>query len=320
MRLTVDSSRHRIVILAGPYDLPAEERMEGMEEMHHAERDVPVRQFAWPFDTWLRGFRLELIDSAGRPLPRRLLHHLSMMNFDRRELVYPIVERLLGAGQETPDIVLPRTVGIPMKAGQRIGLYVMWRNETGHEVRGVYLRLVLPVVNRRQMPRPVGALPFLADVNFVYGGRNGFTVPPGRSERPWEFTVPVTGRLLVAGGHLHDYGVGLRLEDATTGRVLFTLTSRRDSAGRVVGMSRRLFAVRGEGLRLRADRRYRLVAIYDNPTPRPLVGVMGSIAGLFVPDDPRRWPTLDPTNLDYLADLAFLSSGVGDMDMHGNGP
>ena len=306
----VDSARRQVVITAGPYHLPPAPQHEGMDmdmDMDHEPEDLLVQQFTWPLTTWVRGFRLEIVDAEGRQLPRGLMHHMSMMNFDRREVVYPIVERLLGAGRETGDIVLPKTVGIPLTAGHRLGLYVMWDNQTGKDVPAAYLRLSMPWVHPRQVPRPVTALPFLVDVNFVFGGPNSYTVPPGRSTRTYDFAVPLAGNLLAAGGHLHDHGVALRIEDRQSGKVLVRIRAKRDSTGRLLGISRQLFGVRGRGPRLLPDRTYRLVVDYDNPTDAPLPHVMGSIAGLFVPDDVHRLPAIDPTNPDYRTDSAWLA-------------
>ncbi len=306
VHVRVDAARREVVITAGPYRLAANPpgAHEGME---HEPEDLLVQQFTWPLTTWIRGFRLAIVDGAGRPLPRGLMHHMSMMNFDRREVVYPIVERLLGAGRETEDVVFPRTVGIPLAAGHHLGLYIMWDNQTGTEVPDAYLRLALPWISPRQVPKPVVALPFLVDVNFVFGGANSYAVPPGRSTRTYEFSVPLTGHLLAAGGHLHDYGVGLRLEDTRSGKTLVRIRPKRAPDGRVLGMSRQLFGTRGEGPRLRTERTYRLVVEYDNPTGAPLPHVMGSIAGLFVPDDVRQLPALDSADPAYQADVAWLA-------------
>jgi hypothetical protein len=312
VQVRVDSAHREVVITAGPYRLPANPpgAHEGME---HEPEDLLVEQFTWPLTTWVRGFRLTIVDGAGRPLPRGLMHHMSMMNFDRREVVYPIVERLLGAGRETEDVVFPRTVGIPLAAGHRLGLYIMWDNQTGTEVPDAYLRLSLPWISPRQVPKPVVALPFLVDVNFVFGGANSYAIPPGPSTRTYEFSMPLAGHLLAAGGHLHDYGTELRLEDTRSGKTLVRIRPKRAPDGRVVGMSRQLFGTHGQGPRLRTDRTYRLVVEYDNPTGVPLPHVMGSIAGLFVPDDVRRLPALDPADPAYQADAAWLArikSGV----------
>lgn len=307
VQVRVDSARREVVITAGPYRLPA--NVAGAHEgMEHEPEDLLVQEFSWPLTTWVRGFRLAIVDGAGQPLPRGLMHHMSMMNFNRRELVYPIVERLLGAGRETEDVVFPPTVGIPVAAGHRVGLYIMWDNQTGAEVPDAYLRVTIPWISPRQVPKPVVALPFLVDVNFVFGGGgNSYAIPPGRSTRTYEFTVPLAGRLLAAGGHMHDYGASLRLEDTRSGKTIVRIRPKRTADGRVLGMSRQLFGIRGRGPKLRTDRTYRLVVEYDNPTGATAPHVMGSIMGLFVPDDIRLLPAIDPEDPKYRADVAWLA-------------
>jgi hypothetical protein len=160
---------------------------------------------------------------------------------------------------------------------------------------------------KNQNPPPVNALPIYMDVNLTVGGSNTFDVPPGRSTKAYEFTLPVSGRLLGVGGHMHDYGRWVRLEDAATGKVLTQVVAEREPDGKLVKMSRRLFGVSGEGLKLKAGHRYRVVGEYDNPTGRMRVkGAMAHMVGLFVPDNMKRWPAIDPQDPTYQRDLASL--------------
>ena len=119
---------------------------------------------------------------------------------------------------------------------------------------------------KNQNPRPVNSLPIYMDVNLTVGGSNTFDVPPGKSSKAYEFTLPVGGRLLGVGGHMHDYGVGVRLEDVETGKVITRVVATRDSDGQ---------ADQDEPEALRRERRraqaqgqspYRVVGEYDNPT------------------------------------------------------
>ena len=304
----VDSGHRALVVTAGPFRLPAASAsMAGMPHDMMRDTNLPVARFEWPLDTWVRGAQVKVVDGRGQPLPRQLLHHLTIENFDRRELVYPVAERLLSMGKETQDISLPRTVGIPMKAGQRLGVWVMWENDTGRELDSVFLRITLRWTAPNQVPRPINALPFHVDANLHVVGHNTFDVPPGGVSKIFEFTVPVGGHLLVASGHLHDHGVSLRLEDGETGKPLVTVTAKRDTEGHVLGVSRELLALRGQGPHLSARHRYRLVVRYDNPTADTLTDVMGIMGGLFAPDDIRRWPPINPQDSTYAADLRLLS-------------
>jgi hypothetical protein len=309
VRVSIDSSRHELTITSGPFDLP---NMPPMD--HHAmmdlgmSHDTPVQHFAWPVDGWFRGFRVDLTDAQGQPVPRHVMHHLIMVNFSRRQLLYSAAERLMGAGTETDaEISVPKTVGVPMKPGMKLGMYVAWHNDTGADLEGVYLKLTMLWTPKNQNPQPLNALPIYMDVNLTVGGSNTFDVPPGRSSKSFEFTLPVGGRLLGVGGHMHDYGSRVRLEDAKTGKVLTQVVAERSAQGKLVKVSRKLFGVSGDGLKLKANHRYRVVGEYDNPTGELRVkGAMAHMVGLFVPDNLKRWPSIDPRDPIYRRDLASL--------------
>ena len=301
----VDSARHEVTITSGPWKLA------NMPPMDHAmmdmgSADAPVQHFEWPVDGWFRGFKYELVDEQGTVLDRRVLHHMIMVNFDRRQLLYPALERLAGAGSETADASVPKTIGVPLSRGTDLGFYIMWHNETGKDLDAVYLKYTMLWMPTNQNPRPVTSLPIYMDVNLTVGASNMFDAPPGRFTKSYEFTLPVGGRLLGVGGHLHDYGSLVRLEDAENGKELARVVARRDSAGHVLGVSRKLFGVSGEGLKLVGGHRYRVVGVYDNPTSKTAPGVMAHMVGLFVPDDMGQWPKVDTTDPTLRKDLASL--------------
>ncbi len=312
--VTVDSSRKELVVTAGPFDLKNMPPMKDHGMMDFGmSHDTPIQRFQWPIDGWLRGFELELVDGQGRPVPRGVIHHMIMVNFSRRMLLYSAPERLLGAGTETEDIKVPKTIGVPMEPGMDLGMYVAWHNDTGADLHGVQMKLRMLWTPKNQNPPPVNSLPIYMDVNLTVGGSNTFDIPPGKSEKSHQFTLPVGGRLLGVGGHMHDYGVRVRLEDAETGKVLVVVNATRDSAGKVSKMSRKLFGVSGEGMKLKDNHRYRVVGEYDNPTGETLIkGAMAHMAGLFTPDDMSRWPAINPSDPDYQRDLASLQArGTG---------
>lgn len=322
--ISVDSSRHELTITSGPFDLPNMPPMDSHAMMDlGTSHDTRVQLFSWPVDGWFRGFRVDLADASGKAIPRHVMHHLIMVNFSRRQLLYSAAERLMGAGTETDDEVsVPKTIGVPMKPGMKLGMYVAWHNDTGKDLGGVYLKLTMLWTPSNQNPPPVNALPIYMDVNLTVGGSNTFDVPPGKSSKSYEFELPVGGRLLGVGGHMHDYGIRVRLEDAESGRVLTQVVAERMPDGKLVKVSRKLFGVSGSGLRLKARHRYRVVGQYDNPTGETRVkGAMAHMVGLFVPDNMSRWPAIDPGDPTYRRDLASLEvRGEGSMaGMHHGG-
>jgi len=308
VEVTVDSSHRQVIVTAGPWDLPAMPPMQD-HAMHDlgASHDTPVQQFEWPVDGWFRGFSLEVRDAEGRLLPRRIMHHLITVNYSRRQLLYPAAERLFGAGTETEDAAVPVTVGVPLSPGMKLGFYVAWHNDTGEDLTGVRLTMRLDYSPANLRPRPADVMPLYMDVNLTVGGTNTFDVPPGRSEKAYEFTLPVGGRIIAYSGHLHDYGVMVRLEDAESGKELARVNSVRSEDGRVSRVSRSLPGVRGRGIKLKANHRYRVVGVYLNPTGETLVnGAMAHIAALFTPDDLARWPAIDFSDPVFQRDLASL--------------
>lgn len=313
----VDSANHEIIVDAGPFDVPAMPPM-----MHHGDMKMDhggmqmdddmmmmlppqLLRFDWPVDGWLRGFRLGPVDAQGHPLSSELLHHVIGVNFDRRQLVYDALERPFAGGTETGEVMLPKELGLPFPKGDHLGLWGAWHNETGKALHNVYLRAVLYWTPSTARPKPMDVFPFYADVHYVYGGDNAFDLPPGRTVKSYTFTQPITGRLLGIGGHLHDYGKTVSLIDAETGKDLVTLHSIHDDSGHVTGVSRKMFIL--STLKLVAGHRYTVQAVYDNPRPDTIkLGAMAHVDGAFAPDDPSKWPAIDPTDPNFKKDVAAI--------------
>lgn len=311
VRVTVNRDEGFVEVVAGPFDvMPV---AYGEHDHDHGETQdpgmwTPLIPVTWPVDRGLQGFRLAAWDAEGRPLPREIMHHLIAVNFERRQLVYPIAERPFAFGTETPDFRLPDFLTLPMARGDSLGFYAMWNNETGGSLDGVTIQLQLYYSKKDDAE---SILPFYADTHEAVGGYDWFSLPPGRSEYSYEFEIPVGGGLLAAGGHLHDYGKELRLEEVATGRVLVRLKSEQDREGHVLGVQqkvfRKFFNLFDARLRLNPGTRYRVVAVFDNTTGDTIEGGgMAHMVGAFAPDDAAHWPPLDRAAPEYAIDMESL--------------
>lgn len=311
IEVRVDSANSRIIVTAGPFHLPAMNQHMDMSDMPPSD----VMPFAWPVDGYLRGFNVRMRNAAGDSLPHEILHHLIGVNFGRRQLVYPAVERLFGWGAETEPVELPSSMGVPMTKGEKLGMYAMFHNETGKDIGAAYLEVTL-LYTPTKGHDVLSVMPFYVDVNNHIGGVTTFDVPPGKSVHSYQFELPIGGKLVGIGGHIHDYGSSLELEDAATGKVLARLKARRDHDGRVEGVGRFIFGFNSDALRLQAHHPYRVVAEYDNPTNETFKdGGMGHINGAFVPDDGAVWPKLDLNDPLVKRDIATLPI-LSDMNAH----
>ncbi len=334
-RLVLDSVQHEVVLYAGPFrvpgmasmadmpgmaamgKMPAMSGMDGVhadasgkekEENHAAHAFSPLVRFVWPVDGWYRGFKVSLVDSSGAELPQHLMHHLVGIDFAHRQLLEGDLVRFIAAGVETHNVVLPRFLGVPMKSGQQLAIYAGWHNPGPKDYEGVYIRLAMPYLPANTLVKPISVFPVQMDVDNTPGQPDVYNLPPGQSQRTFEFAMPIAGRFLGVGGHLHDYGVELRLEDAATGHVLSRVESARDTSGHVLSIGRRYYPVMG--LRMTAGRRYRVVGAYDAPPGDTIMnGAMAIMAGVFAPKDPSQWPVAHFDDPETHADIESLPGG-----------
>jgi hypothetical protein len=308
----VDSVRHEVVITASSFDVPATMKMSDMDgAMEMDDGPLKLFRFDWPVDGYAKGFHVEVVDSRGAVMPRSLLHHLIGINLDRRQFIYPATERLFAMGKETEAVSLPGKLAIPLDAGQRLGFYVAWHNETGRDFKNLSVRVIMNWVPASVTKDLIAVLPVYLDVNNDVGGDDTFDITPGKSSKAFEFVSPVSGKLLAVGGHLHDYGAAVRLEDAATGATLVRLPAERERDGRIRSMPRKFFAF--NPIKLEAGHRYRVVAEYDSPLDKTIRnGGMANLVAAIAPEDPRRWPAIDPSDPVFKKDVQSL--GVSDLD------
>jgi hypothetical protein len=187
----------------------------------------------------------------------------------------------------------------------------MLHNPTAQSYTGVKIRVHMPYTTADAWLRPLSAYPFYLDVMPPAGETHAYDLPPGYSEKSWEGRPAVAGRILGVGGHLHQYGLALRLEDLTAGKVIWEAQPILDEDGNLIGMPVKKFFWR-LGVKVRPDHTYRLTAIYDNPTGEVIPdGAMGALGGVFLPARGAAWPVIDPAHPEYQLDLRVTRGGGG---------
>jgi hypothetical protein len=314
LKITVDSARHTVTFVAGPFAIDAGHPPSADGAMNHGMHvnatEYPLMYFKWPVAGWARGFQLQLVDGQGKEVDRRLLHHLNIVNFGRRQLFYPVPERMLAIGQETPDISLPKTVGIPVEAGFPMALIMAWHNEKLEPVPVVYVHLTMDYSPTNMNPRPVSVMPVYMDVVDPIGKEVDFDLPAGNSTFTGDHALVASGRIIGIGGHGHDFLSNLALQevvDSTHVRNVATLRTTRDSTGRLLGIEQKLPGIRGNGIPLQAGKTYRVTGSYENPTGRLLVkGAMIHIILLYAVTDMRQWPKVDADDPGWRLDMEWM--------------
>jgi hypothetical protein len=263
--------------------------------------DQPTLAPVWttvPVSGWLHGWDYRVVTESGDLLPRNVLHHLKVMSLSHRELFNPIMLHVAGAGGETKPVVLPKEAGYPLQEGDSLLVTAMLHNTTGLDLHGVQLRISFrysPEGGSWRPPLPV--VPFFAHVTPPMSDPS-YDLPPGRSSRSIDLRPAVSGEILGLGGHLHRYGVLLRLEDLTEGEVIWEKEAELAADGQVLEVPYDRF-VWSSLPRLRSDHTYRLTAVHDNPTGATLVGGgMGTLGGAIYVEE--AWPDVDPHASEYV--------------------
>jgi len=281
-RLQVDDDRAERVLTVrhGPVDLPP-----------HAHHLVPpISLLTIPFDGWIVAYRPRLVDELGARLPHRLLHHIDFFNTARLNFLCPRYEEyIFAAGSEMQEWPSLPGLGYRVRRGDRIVVRTMFHNPTATRFPSVYAevrveyRLVADGPLRNYYPAWFAA---------TGCGPTDYDLQPGRSVKTGEFVMPYTGTLLGVGGHLHDYGRRLLLENITRSEAIATLTPKLDSDGQMLSVPTVSFTTNG-GYRLSRGDVVKVTATYDSPMGHGLSGgAMGIVVGYFVPAEDREFDAL----------------------------
>jgi len=156
--------------------------------------------------------------------------------------------------------------------------------------------------------QPVEALPVTMQVVTI-AGATAFDLPPGESSRSTLYQLPTAGRILAAGGHLHDLGTGISLRDISLAgsSPVLSLASQHDATGRIAGVDRVMSGLTGPGIPVYAGHRYQLEGRYSNQSSNTITaGGMAFLVMLVAPDRPTDWPMPDPRAPSWQSFLAQI--------------
>ena len=278
IELANDASAHMLTMRLGPLDLPA-------HQTHHEIAQAPNQYFTIPLDGWLTAYHPQLTDAAGRRLPNRLLHHVAFFNMARADFLCPQKpEHIFGAGGEMNDWPDQPGFGYLVHKGDRILVSAMFHNTSAMSYSQVFLEVQMDYQTVAAAATERKSIyPAWFDVKGC--GPSGYDLTPGRNVTSDQFTLAYSGKLIGVGGHLHDYGRSLVLEDVTRNLTIATLNARLNAQYQMVSIPIKLFTGSG-GYPLKKGEVVKVTAIYNNPTGKPIPeGAMGIAVGYFLPDN-----------------------------------
>jgi hypothetical protein len=283
----VDAAARTITLRVGPMHLPA--------HTSHMKMPQPA-DLIWevPMDGWLLAYHPKLIDASGNAVPGTGLHHVAFWNENRADfLCTNKEEHIFGAGSELTDWAEIPGYGYRVQAHDKIRIETMVHNPTATSYDKAYLEVVIPfqeISGNSTAASRKNVYPAWIDVKSC--GDSSYDVPPGKSEKTGTVTVKYDGVLLGVGGHLHDYGKEIVLQDASHKDTVATLDAKSDAQGHLESVPVKLFVEEG-GYRFSKGDVLKVSATYDNPTGKLLRdGAMGIAVGYFAPADDTQMAAL----------------------------
>jgi hypothetical protein len=225
-------------------------------------------------------------------VPGTLLHNTAFWNENRADfLCSNKEEHIFGAGSEMTDWAEVPGYGYRVQKDDNIRVETMVYNPTATSYDKVYLQVTISYqdANTEAAPRK-NVYPAWMDVKSC--GNSSYDVPPGKSEKAGVVTVKYDGVLLGVGGHLHDYGREVVLQDVSRKETVATLDAKLNEKGHLESVPVKLFLDQG-GYKFAAGDVLKISATYDNPTGKLLrEGAMGIAVGYFVPNDDAKMAAL----------------------------
>ncbi len=284
----VDAAAHTVTLRVGPMNLPA-------HTSHLKMPQPPDLVWEAPIDGWLLAYHPKLVDASGGAVPGTVLHHVAFWNENRADFLCPNKEEhIFGAGSEMTDWTEVPGYGYRVHNGEKIRIETMMYNPTDTSYDKAYLEVVIPF---QETPGDASAAAprknvYPAWMDVTSCGNSGYDLPSGKSEKTGTVTVKYDGVLIGVGGHLHDYGKQIVLQDVSRKETVATLDAKADAQGHLESVPVKLFVQDG-GYKFATGDVLKISATYDNPTGKLLHnGAMGIAVGYFVATDDTKMAAL----------------------------
>ena len=279
-----DPAAQLLTVRLGPLNLPAHSE-------HMAVTQPGTLFFATPVDGWLLAYHPRLTDEAGSTLPGALLHHVAFWNTRRSDFLCPNnQEHIFGAGGEMNEWQAVPGFGYRVHPGDRIRVTTMFANPTADDHPQTFLEVKMEyrLAANTQLKN---VYPAWFDVGQC--GDSSYDLKPGVDVTSGTLRLSYSGILLGVGGHMHNYGRQLVLENTRRSESVATLNARVDDQGRLLSIPIAYFLQTG-GYRLNKGDALKVTATYDNISGHFLPeGAMGIVVGYFLPDnDAEMWQRL----------------------------
>jgi len=234
-----------------------------------------VKSFKVSEPVWVIGYRTWILDSESRAPRENYLCHTFFGSSPAVQPGDPEVSQppmsAVYSDAFTERIELPEGFGVRLAPEDNLEWMPMFNNRSGQPA-DLHMKGELTVIRERDLRKPLRRL-----YCSLYSVKSPhlYFVPPGRHEEQATFELPFDGRIHFIGTHIHPCGESIELRHESRHDQVWKGLRKTDAAGRMTGMEVYSSVA---GYPVQAFETFRLIAVYDNPTARPI----DAMAGIFL--------------------------------------
>ena len=265
-KTTVAYEGDTITITFGPIDLP-------VGHSGDLAASMPKHFFSLPEDRHFVAFKSEVYTKDGTPLAPEYLHHLLLLDMDRKSISCEGEPMFLGgAGMEMVNTRFPKGYGVALPKGHKFMTLVAFY----HGVPPTKDAMARFTIHLAPKDQPIQAMDvYQIGVNVVCFSKfaerpknqsdEGIEIPHGVQVMKAERKFQVNGCVKFAYPHAHDGALLVALENLTTRRTLLRTVPDVKQSGKLIGFSDQQVFSDATGFSINTKDQYEMVLVHHRP-------------------------------------------------------
>lgn len=213
-KTTVTTEDRTVTVTFGPINLPSS--------------SMPSHIFEFPEDMYLVGYKAAVFTKDGATLPQNYLHHVMLLNKDKKSLQCPRQPFLVaGVGVEMTDARFPDGYGVKLGKGEKLTALVSFHHmvpPTDDVMASFTLEMAPEGATVQPMELALVGVNVTCVMDFGKRGedetKDGILIKPGVNVQSAPLKFQMNGCTKAAYPHGHDQLLLITLDNKTTGQTL----------------------------------------------------------------------------------------------------
>ena len=265
-KTTVSYEGDKITITFGPIDLP-------VGHSGDLAASMPKHFFSLPEDRHFTAFKSEVFTKDGTALTPEYLHHLLLLDMDRKSISCEGEPMFLGgAGMEMVNTKFPKGYGVALPKGHKLMTLVAFYHGVP-PTKDAMARFTIDLAPKNE---PIQSMEvYQIGVNVVCFSKfdqrpkdqsdEGIEIPPGVQVMKAPRQFQVDGCVKFAYPHVHDGALLVALENITARRTLLRTVPDVEMNGELIGFSNRQVYSDAKGFSINTRDQYEMVLVHHQP-------------------------------------------------------